>query len=447
MEAYHRVNFNHVKQKDIDMSKGYWIVKGDKTSCGGQVLDGLENRTLADLPVAFHGGKTSCGKHPGVYPLVGGHPNLIFHGFHEASTLYSRSGCPCKARLKPSITEAWHTLSPEDIDKMVGRSVTAATPAPVAITAPPEQEPAQFAQTAKKSSQQATPEPMPIPALIYQTQNRMDDYQAKDMHHGDMDVLALRNGVHIDVDNVSARVNPWTLKRKPEPATGTLYSPYAMQDLEQQMPSVSRDESARMMFDEFRELAKLYSFHGPYKNIITGMIDHMQENSGTPYSSPLLDRALKEQILNDGSEQSSLLGIKKALDDAVSYEYGFIPLDKKDDLFDGKGNFKEVNKAVLPKFDRQIDKTNGLVITVHDTWATHITLESLEVEGDSYRAKVHYRIQDHFGLDDADVLNPVYREFRIFRLWFALQRWDLYGYKPFITEMNATVEISGRRGE
>lgn len=87
------------------------------------------------------------------------------------------------------------------------------------------------------------------------------------------------------------------------------------------------------------------------------------------------------------------------------------------------------------------------MITVHDTWSTHITLVSLVVSGDSYRATVHYRIQDHFGLDDDDVLNPVYREFRIFRLWFALQRWDQYGYKPFITEMNATVDISGRRGD
>lgn len=102
---------------------------------------------------------------------------------------------------------------------------------------------------------------------------------------------------------------------------------------------------------------------------------------------------------------------------------------------------------MLPEFDRVNDFTSGLVIVVHDTWATHITLESLEVSDDSYRARVHYRIQDHFDLDDADVLNPVYREFRIFRLWFALQRWNEYGYKPFITEMNAIVEISGRQGE
>lgn len=241
--------------------------------------------------------------------------------------------------------------------------------------------------------------------------------------------------------DVSAKVNPYTLtlvQSIPASPYGGIYPG----NLTESKPiMVSRDESARIMFDEFRKLAKVFSFHGPYKNIITEMINHMQGNSGAPYRSPLLDKALKEQTLNDHSDKSSLLGINKALKSAINSEYGFIPLVDK-------GKFKdEIVKTILPNFDRQIDRTNGLVITVHDTWATHITLESLEVERDSYWAKVHYRIQDHFGLDDADVLNPVYREFRIFRLWFALQRWNLYGYKPLITEMNATVEISGRLAE
>jgi uncharacterized protein (TIGR03034 family) len=92
---------------------------------------------------------------------------------------------------------------------------------------------------------------------------------------------------------------------------------------------VSKEESAGLMFDEFRSLAQVYSFHGPYKDIITEMINHMQGNSGRPYSSPLLDRALKAQILNDHSEQSSLLRIKTALNKSINYEYGFIPLGKK----------------------------------------------------------------------------------------------------------------------
>ncbi|MEM6161381.1 PAAR domain-containing protein [Erwinia sp. P6884] len=411
-------------------AEGFFLYHLDKTTCGGRILSGASDDTYEIGGIVRQqvrvGDPVTCGKHEGRFRVCGGMGDTYQVGGalkEWAGSLDSFSSCPCHARFVPGVFS--HTYeSTCNAGRVAERQETAR----------------------KKKLSEAKEkglEPMPIPALIYQTQNQMDDYQARDMHHGDIDVLALRNAVHIDVDNVSARVNPWTLKRKPEPATGTLYSPYAMQDLEQQMPPVSRDESACMMFDEFRELAKLFSFHGPYKNIITAMIDHMQENTGTPYSSPLLDQALKEQILNDHSEKSSLLSIKKTLNKTIDYDYGFIPL-----AFEA--SFKEDIKnlgVVLPKFNGLIDNTNGLVITVHDTWSTHISLESLEVNGDSYRAKVHYRIQDHFGLDDDDVLNPVYREFRIFRLWFALQRWDLYGYKPFITEMNVTVEISGRRGE
>jgi len=356
-----------------------------------------------------------------------GEVGVIVDGDHRCSNSAAvavdgaeiRCGCPQGSNF---------LIAPGTIPQL---SAASAKVAPVA-----DPEPEQHAQAAKKPR----PEPLPLPARIYQTTRKMDDYRAKDMRYGDLDTLALRNQFYIDVDNVSAKVNPRTLKLQPTANTATQYSPYAMQDLEQQMPSVSKDEATRLMFDEFRELAKLYSFHGPYKSIITEMITHMQENHGTPYSSPLLDQALKEQILNDHSDKSSLLKIKRALKSAINYEYGFIPLSKEG-IF-----YKEISESILPKFDRKVDNTNGLVITVHDTWSTHITLVSLQVSGNSYRATVHYRVQDHFGLDDDDVLNPVYREFRIFRLWFALQRWDQYGYKPFITEMNATVDITGDVG-
>ncbi|WP_231686680.1 PAAR domain-containing protein [Enterobacter sp. EGD-HP1] len=390
---------------------------GDKTTSGAQCIAARPGMSVMGLLKLYIGDKTTpcpkCGK-------VG----IIVDGDHRCSNSVAvavdgaeiRCGCPQGTNF---------LIAPGTIPQL---SAASARMAPIAAP-----EPEQHAQAAKKPR----PESLPLPARIYQTVRQMDDYRAKDMRYGDLDTLALRNQFYIDVDNVSAKVNPRTLKLQPTASTATQYSPYAMQSLEQQTPSVSKGEATRLMFDEFRELAKLYSFHGPYKSIITEMITHMQENYGTPYSSPLLDQALKEQILNDHSDKSSLLKIKKAMKSAIDYEYGFIPLSNENVFY------REISEAILPKFDRKIDNTNGLVITVHDTWSTHITLVSLQVSGNSYRAMVHYRVQDHFGLDDDDVLNPVYREFRIFRLWFALQRWDQYGYKPFITEMNATVEITG----
>lgn len=417
------------------MATGFFLYHLDKTACGGRILAGASDDTYEIGGIERQhvrvGDPVTCGKHEGRFRVCGGMGDTYAVGGELkewAGSLDSYSSCPCRARFIPSNqTHAYESNC--NAGRMAERENTARKK--------------KLAEAKEKGL-----EPMPIPALIYQTKNRMDDYQARDMHHGDLDILTLRNHFRIDVDNVSTKVNPYTLTAKELFNSYPFLSPYERAMLpDEPVRTVSKEESAGMMFDEFRELAKVFSFQGKYQNIITEMIGHMQGNSGTPYSSPLLDKALKEQILNDRSEQSSLLLIRDILTPAINYEYGFIPLDKKDKLFDEKGNFKDFSGAVLPKFDHLTDRTNGLVITVHDTWSTHIRLESLEVEGESFKAKVHYRIQDHFGLDDDDVLNPLYREFRIFRLWFTLQHWDEYGYRPFITEMNATVEISGRRGE
>ncbi|CNK60900.1 membrane protein [Yersinia mollaretii] len=125
------------------MSMGYWIVKGDKTSCGGLVHEGMPERTFANHPVAVNGSKVSCGKHPGNYSVGGGHPGEIVHGHYVASTLYSRSTCPCKAFFIPSQTWACHG------PYQGGQQQTVASGAAVDS---PVTEPQQFAQSAKRAN-------------------------------------------------------------------------------------------------------------------------------------------------------------------------------------------------------------------------------------------------------------------------------------------------------
>ncbi|CCP03317.1 hypothetical protein BN439_2262 [Erwinia amylovora Ea644] len=111
------------------MTTGYWIVKGDKTSCGGTVKEGLAKRSLANNPVAVNGSKVSCGIHPGSYSVGGGHPGEIVHGQYVASTLYSRSTCPYRAFFIPSQTWASHGLYQGDpLPVVVPSSPTAAQP-------------------------------------------------------------------------------------------------------------------------------------------------------------------------------------------------------------------------------------------------------------------------------------------------------------------------------
>lgn len=120
------------------MSTGYWIVKGDKTTCGGTVLEGRPEKRIGknNNYVAVSGSQVSCGKHPGVYSVGGGYAGDIIHGKYAASTLYSRSTCPCKAFFIPSQTFMSHGPYRE-----TQRSAAAAT-----------HEPVQHAQAVKRTS-------------------------------------------------------------------------------------------------------------------------------------------------------------------------------------------------------------------------------------------------------------------------------------------------------
>ncbi|MDW6091242.1 DUF3289 family protein [Vibrio rhizosphaerae] len=289
----------------------------------------------------------------------------------------------------------------------------------------------------RQTENEAQEIPLATPVMIFETRRQMDDMDARDMHHGDYDEQTLKE--QFDLTDVSAKLNAYTGLKYPDIHTsyGDFggFNPYSQQPEEY----LSLAERSEIMFDEFRDLAKMFSWHGAYKNVIHEMITHMQKNTGEPFSSPLLDQALKEQIEGDDSENSSLKHIKDTLLKNIEWSEGIYPKTKEELLT------SEVRRSVLPRFDDFKDYTNGLVITVHDIWSAQITLQSLQVNGNQFTATVHYRVQDHFGLDDADISTWSYRQARIFRLWFVLQRWEQFDFKPFITEMNATITIKGTR--
>nr|WP_242634076.1 YPO3983 family protein [Pantoea allii] len=161
--------------------------------------------------------------------------------------------------------------------------------------------------------------------------------------------------------------------------------------------------------------------------------------NGKTFTSMHADSALKEHILRDNTKNSTRLRLEETLDDKIDWEEKCYPLKEthwiKETILEGK----------LPKFDRFQDNFNGMGITVHDTWTTHITIKSLQVNNDLYRAVVHYKIQDHFGLDVDDISKFRINQFRFFRIWFVLQRYNQFSFRPFITNMEATIEITGTR--
>ncbi|MBS1203366.1 MAG: Protein of uncharacterized function [Proteobacteria bacterium] len=278
---------------------------------------------------------------------------------------------------------------------------------------------------------------MPVlrfPCTIFKTRKWMDDYHASDMRCGDLSESQLKEHFHL-VD-VSTRVNPYTLTK-----ITPFNQPQSMfHGSHGEGEKITRQQCAAILFDEFRDLSRTFAMYSPYKPLIQQMITHMQKANGAPFRHMLLDRALKDHILNDNSpENSTRVLLEKVFNTKIDWENKCYPISEKGELggaiMDGK----------LPKFDRVQDNFNGMGITVHDTWATHITIKSLQIDNDRFRAVVHYKVQDHFGLDSDDISKFKFSQFRFFRIWFVLQRYNQFGFKPFMTNMETTIEITGAR--
>ena len=275
-----------------------------------------------------------------------------------------------------------------------------------------------------------------LPCTLFRTQKRRDDYTASDMRCGDLTQAQLRTCYGLDY--ISDQVDPWTLTRR-----SSMDRPQSMFccNLRGQGKKITHQQCATLLFDEFRFLSRQFSFYGPYRHLIEKMITHMQYGNGIPFRNMLLDRALKEQILNDMTEYSTFLRIKSNIRKNIDWNNKYYPSVKTQNLYES------ISFGKLPKFDRFIDNFNGMGITVHDTWATDITLRSLQIHNDRYQAVVNYKVQDHFGLDSDDILKTKFSQFNFFRIWFVLQHYMHFGFRPFMTNMEATVEITGVRHE
>lgn len=274
-----------------------------------------------------------------------------------------------------------------------------------------------------------------FPCTIFKTQKWMDDYGAKDMRCGDLTEAQLKSQYRMDY--ISDRVDPWTLTRR-----SSMDRPQSMFccNVRDQGEKITRQQCAALLFDEFRSLSRKFSFYGPYSHLIKKMITHMQNGNGTPFHDMSLNQALKEHIINDNSlGNSTRLLLQKALEDNIDWQNSIYPSIEKAKLYEA------ISGGKLPKFDRFQDNFNGMGITVHDTWATHITIKSLHINNDRFRAVVHYKVQDHFGLDSDDILNTKFNQFHFFCIWFVLQRSNQFGFKPFMTNVETTLEITGMR--
>ncbi|MCF2473438.1 PAAR domain-containing protein [Citrobacter braakii] len=81
------------------MGYGFFLVIGDKTTCGGKIVSGCIEHTIYGQPTACEGDQYICGVDKKLYQIVGGQPGYFIHDRRAAGTAHSVGMCPCKCRF------------------------------------------------------------------------------------------------------------------------------------------------------------------------------------------------------------------------------------------------------------------------------------------------------------------------------------------------------------
>ena len=115
-------------------AEGFYLVQGDKTTCGGKITTGAEDHTLFDKPVAREQDSVTCGKHAGLFRIAGGIDNDTIHDRRMAGTLDSYSTCPCKAKFILSMMDDTYEKSGGSANSAGGTTAATAT---LSATTPP----------------------------------------------------------------------------------------------------------------------------------------------------------------------------------------------------------------------------------------------------------------------------------------------------------------------
>lgn len=140
------------------MGTGFFLVRGDKTTCGGSIIEGCDNHSIHGQATARMGDKYICGKDKKVYHIAGGIPNYFIHGVQAAGTAHSRGTCSCKCYFINSFTDCIYGFESEAIKSTVkttlstsplhSRPLPESSPAPKPVA--PAVEPAEAPEEPQK---------------------------------------------------------------------------------------------------------------------------------------------------------------------------------------------------------------------------------------------------------------------------------------------------------
>jgi uncharacterized protein (TIGR03034 family) len=122
------------------------------------------------------------------------------------------------------------------------------------------------------------------------------------------------------------------------------------------------------------------------------LIDHFRYGNGSGFYTQRLNSAFHDRI-NGYFIGNPLLIIKDSIQTELSLN------NRKTSVPEFLGNIKrKLLKSTLPKYNKKMDRVNGLGISVHDIAAQKITLLNFQQYAIGWSATVHFLAQDHFGL-------------------------------------------------
>ncbi|HHT1315934.1 TPA: PAAR domain-containing protein [Klebsiella michiganensis] len=126
------------------MGIGYFLVRGDRTTCGGSIIEGCDNHSIHGQATARNGDKYICGVDKKIYHIAGGIPNYFIHGVAAAGTAHSRGTCACKCYFINSFTDCIYGYESEAIKSTASatrptspihsQSLSESSPAPKPVT-------------------------------------------------------------------------------------------------------------------------------------------------------------------------------------------------------------------------------------------------------------------------------------------------------------------------
>ncbi|WP_394136240.1 DUF3289 family protein [Aliivibrio fischeri] len=275
-----------------------------------------------------------------------------------------------------------------------------------------------------------------FPLLVFETNNKMDDFDAPDMIYG--------NESRDTIESYGL-MQPFRNEMR--------YSPSMGYDV------VSEDQFKLPANEHFKRMRSLGKYFSPSmigqvmgfetRHVFTEMVDKFQRNEGGYFESKELTDALKNHETTVKFHKEILKCLSNNLSgDSLPKDILNIVIQYMNSDIKGEGaplpQFLVGNVLKLKPHPNLFD---GTVLSVHGIWSMRVYIDELEYKGMQIRGKFRYYIQDHFGLDVKDIDhnsfddNPdndgkPYEQLDGFRSWYLLQHFDGYGYQPFITKMD-----------